>query len=288
MATVSVKRSIPKTDDYELANNNHPISLLSVLSKVCERAVHKQVDSYLISKDRLAITQSGNKRHHSTETSIIYSNDFILNAMDNKKLTASVFLDISKAFDSPNHDLLIKKLQHTGLSSQAILWLKSYLSSRYQRVRINSSLSDFLPVSTGVPQGSILGQLLFSVYVNDLPQSLKKCEVDSYVDDTKMYLSFNVKDKDIWITDLQQDLTSIRTWCLNNSLLINPDKTKLIVFGTKQMLSRLDDFKLSLLGKELTPCDSVRDLGVCLDPQLSCDKHFKNSVVLRISSLSNK
>ena len=85
---------IPKTDDYELANNNRPISLLPVLSKVCERVVHKQVDSYLIFKDRLASTQSGNKRHHSTETSIIHSNDFILNAMDNKKLTASVFLDM--------------------------------------------------------------------------------------------------------------------------------------------------------------------------------------------------
>ena len=94
---------IPKTDDYELANNNRPISLLPVLSKVCERVVHKQVDSYLIFKDRLASTQSGNKRHHSTETSIIHSNDFILNAMDNKKLTASVFLDMSKAFDSLNH-----------------------------------------------------------------------------------------------------------------------------------------------------------------------------------------
>ena len=201
---------IPKTDDYELANNNRPISLLPVLSKVCERVVHKQVDSYLIFKDRLASTQSGNKRHHSTETSIIHSNDFILNAMDNKKLTASVFLDMSKAFDSLNHDLLIKKLRHIGLSSQVILWFQSYLSFRYQRVRINSSLSDLLPVSTGVPQGSILGPLLFSVYVNDLPLSLKKCEVDSYVDDTKMYLSFNVKDKDISITDLQQDLTSIR------------------------------------------------------------------------------
>ena len=276
---------IPKTDDYELANNNRPISLLPVLSKVCERVVHKQVDSYLIFKDRLASTQSGNKRHHSTETSIIHSNDFILNAMDNKKLTASVFLDMSKAFDSLNHDLLIKKLRHIGLSSQVILWFQSYLSFRYQRVRINSSLSDLLPVSTGVPQGSILGPLLFSVYVNDLPLSLKKCEVDSYVDDTKMYLSFNVKDKDISITDLQQDLTSIRNWCFNNSLLINPDKTKLIVFGTKQMLSRLDDFKLSLLGKELTPCDSVRDLGVYVDSQLSYDKHVSKTVSSCVSRL---
>ena len=154
---------IPKTDDYELANNNRPISLLPVLLKVCERVVHKQVDSYLILKDRLASTQSGNRRHHSTETSIIHSNDFILNAMDNKKLTASVFLDMSKAFDSLNHDLLIKKLRHIGLSSQVILWFQSYLSFRYQRVRINSSLSDLLPVSTGVPQGSILDPC-FSVF----------------------------------------------------------------------------------------------------------------------------
>ena len=153
-----------------------------------------------------------------------------------------------------------------------------YLSFRYQRVRINSSLSDLLPVSTGVPQGSILGPLLFSVYVNDLPLSLKKCEVHSYVDDTKMYLSFNVKDKDISITDLQQDLTSVRNWCFYNSLLINPDKAKLIVFGTKQMLSRLHDFKLSLLGKELTPCDSVCDLGVYVDSQLSYDKHVSKTV----------
>ena len=120
---------IPKTDDYELATNNRPISLLPVLSKVCERVVHKQVDSYLIFKDRLASTQSGNKRHHSTETSIIHSNDFILNAMDNKKLTASVFLDMSKAFDSLNHDLLIKKLRHIGLSSQVILWFQSIFHS---------------------------------------------------------------------------------------------------------------------------------------------------------------
>ena len=243
------------------------------------------MDSYLIFKDRLATTQSGNKRHHSTEPSIIHSNDFILNAMVNKKLTASVFLDMSKAFDNLNHDLLIKKLRHIGLSSQAILWFQSYLSSRYQTVCINSSLSDFLPVTTGVPQGSILGPLLFSVYVNDLLQSLKKCEVDSYVDETKMYLSFNTKDKDISIMDLQQNLTPIRNWCSNNSLPINPDKTKLIVFGTKQMLCHWENFKLSLLGKELTPCDSVRDLGVYVDSQLSYDEHISKTVSSCVSRL---
>ena len=121
--------------------------------------------------------------------------------MDKKEqeLTTSVVLDMSKAFESLNHELLIQKLRHISLSSQAILWFQSYLSSRYQTVRINSSLSDFLPVTTAIPQGSILRPLLFS-----LPQSVKKCEVDSYVYDTKMYLSFKVKDKDTSITDLQQ------------------------------------------------------------------------------------
>ena len=130
-----------------------------------------------------------------------------------------------------------------------------------------------------------MGPLLFSVYVKDLPHPLKKCEVDSYVDDTKMYLFFNIKDKDTSVTDQQQDLISIRNWGFNNSLLINPDKTKLIVFRTKQTLSRLDDFKLSLLGKEVTPCDSVRDIGIYVDSQLSYDEHILKTVSSFVSRL---
>lgn len=98
-------------------------------------------------------------------------------------------------------------------------------------------------------------------------------------------MSFNVKDKDKSITDLQEDLISICNWCFNNSLLINPDKTKLIVFGTKQMLSRLDDFKISLLGKELTPCNPVRNLGIYVDPRLSYDEHNSKTVSSCVSRL---
>lgn len=121
-----------------------------------------------------------------------------------------------------------------------------------------------------------MGPLLFRVYVNDLPHPLKKCEVDSYVDDTKMYLFFNIKDKDTSVTDLQQDLNSIRNWGFNNSLLINPDKAK---------LSRLDDFKLSLLGKEVTPCDSARDIGIYVDSQLSYDEHILKTKSFFVSRL---
>ena len=157
--------------EHDLADNNRPISLLAILSKVCEKVASNQLMPYLLSHNRLAVNQSGNKQWHSTETSLIKTTDIILKAIDDKKLTAVVLLDVSKAFDSLDHDILFSKLKDVGLSSEALNWFASYLTNRYQVVRINSILSDALNLKSGVPQGSILGPLLFSIYVNDLPSS---------------------------------------------------------------------------------------------------------------------
>ena len=134
----------------------------------------------------------------------------------------------------------------TSASTSALKWFKSYLTNRYQVVRIHSSVSDPLPVECGVPQGSILGPLLFSIYVNDLPEVPRHCSTECYVDDTKLFVSFNLHDSQRIVQEMNEDLLQVGNWCFRNRLLLNPDKTKLIVFGSRQMTSKLHEFHLSL------------------------------------------
>ena len=143
---------IPKEGDHEMAKNNRPISLLPVLSKVCERVALRQLSSYLTTNHRLSVPKSGNKTWHSTETSLIHSTDSIFKAVDQKKVTAVILLGMSKAFGSINHDILLAKMKDVGVPSTCLAWFESYLSERYQAVRINSTLSDELPVVSGVPR----------------------------------------------------------------------------------------------------------------------------------------
>ena len=162
-----------------------------------------------------------------------------------------MLLDTSKAFDSVNHEILLSKLQDIGLSSIATEWFRSYLQSRYQAVKIHNVTSEQLPMTCGVPQGSILGPLLFSIYTNDLPSIPHQSSAPCYVDDTKLILNFKLQEQANAITKLNEDLRRISNWSFRNQLLINPNKTK--------------DFRLNLLGEEITPTAFAKDLGVILD-----------------------
>lgn len=134
---------------------------------------------------------------------------------------------------------------------------------------------------SGVPQGSILGPLLFSVYVNGLPSVSEKCSPQCYVDDTKLHVSFHLQNKHSATEDMNEDLLKVRNWFFNNYfLLLNPSKTKLVVFGSRQKLAELQDFSLSLLGKNFLPTKSAKDLGVSLDPHLSYDEHITKTCSL--------
>ena len=266
-----------KDGDNEVASNNRPISLLEIMSKVCERVALDQFSSYLTTNHRLSPHQSGNRKAHSTETLNILVSDIMLEAIDKKNVTAIVLLDMSKAFDSVSHPILLHKLKCVGASSQAVGWFKSYLSGRRQYVRIGSTVSSVLPLSHGVPQGTILSPLLFCIYTNDIPAIPLSSNIDSYVDDSKLFLTFSMKDIKQTITKLENDLRSVAKWCFEHQLLINPNKTKFLLIGSRPMLQNLPaNISLNFLKQTINPVTSAKDLGTTFDSNLSYNEHISN------------
>ena len=162
--------------------------MLSIVSKIIERAVHDQMYSYLSLNHFLNPSQSGFRSQYSTATTVIDVEDFILKNMDEGKVTGAIFLDLKKAFDTVNHSLLLNKLKKFGIRDIELNWFKSYLNNRMQSVKVGSTLSDLELINIGIPQGSILGPLLFIIFVNDLPDSVI-CKTVMYADDTSLLIS---------------------------------------------------------------------------------------------------
>ena len=201
----------------------------------------------MLFKKSLTTRQSGNRKWHSTEPTLINTTDKILEGIDNKKLSAFVYFDMSEAFDTINHQILLSKLQFVGASSDVLKWSQTHITNRKQVVGINSVVSELLPINHGVPQGSIFDPLLFTIYVNDLPTVAKDCSTECYVDDTKLYACFLLSSRPPLNCRQNESRLRVGDWSFNNQLLLNPEKTKMIVFGSRQMRTKLPEFRLSLL-----------------------------------------
>ena len=177
-----------KKGDTKNVTNYRPISLLLCFSKILERITHSRLYNFLHNQKFFYTQQFGFREKHFTELATTFLVSKITNAMERKELTLGIFLDLSKAFDTINHDILLTKLSHYGIRDLPLNWFKSYLSNRKQFLELGGKLSSSQYIRHGVPQGSILGSLLFLIYINDLPNSLTHANAIMYADDTNIFI----------------------------------------------------------------------------------------------------
>ena len=285
-----IRPSYKKKDnpDPEVLNNYRPVSNLSFLSKVIEKCVALQITKHLEENDLLPRVQSAYRQNHSTETTLAKVVDDLLLITDSNSKAILVLLDLSAAFDTINHQLLLGKLKkHYGITGKALEWLESYLEDRKASVRIGHATSTPLTISIGVPQGSILGPLLFVLYTKELEAIAQHhgITVKLYADDTQLYLSFKNDTLLEMEEKLQNCLHHIRVWMSENFLKLNPEKTEIMVLARKRDTSPNPDTIFTAENQPPTKTSaSVRNLGAYIDPQLNFSGHV--SKVVRDCSLS--
>lgn len=213
-------------------NNLRPISILSALSKVFEKVLKIQIQTYLDNFNILNSNQSGFRKNHNTTSATVKVLDDILSVIDKKGKAFSVFIDFAKAFDRVSHVKLIQKLSlQFGFSSGATELLQNYLCNRKQVVFANGLFSDSASIISGVPQGSILGPLLFSLFINDLCSVLNHCRIHMFADDVQIYIASNRLSIPQMAQLLNEDLANIYDWSCSNLLPINSSKTKVMLFS---------------------------------------------------------
>ena len=220
--------SIFKKGNPELPSNYRPISLLPIFSKIFEKLMYKRLYRFLEIHKVLYSLQFGFQENHSIDHALVSLTEAVRSTLDNKKLGCGIFIDLQKAFDTVNHIILLSKLEHYGIRGCALEWFRSCLSHRQQYVSVNGSNPGLLSITCGVPRGSVLGLLLFLIYINDLPNASKKLTFYLFADDTNIY--YESKDLSNLTKVVNKELRLVKKWLDANKLSLNVDKTNYIIF----------------------------------------------------------
>ena len=257
-------------------SNYRPISILNVLSKPLEKHIYKCLNFHLNKYDLIHPNQSGFRELHSCHTALTKLIDRWLVNVNKRQVTGVLFVDFAKAFDVINHKLLLKKLATYKLSPNALELISSFLTNRHQKVSLNASLSDFLPNNFGVPQGSVLGPLLFSLYINDLPLFLR-AQCDMFADDT----TIETTNSDAYSVyhSMQQNINDLVKWTHLNHMALHPHKTKFMLVTTRQKRQNLSKTLpiLYISNIEVEEVVTHKVLGITIDNNLSWSNHLENT-----------
>lgn len=269
---------MPKTANPTTVEDLRPINILPALSKAFEHIIYDQLSQFLEANNVLHQYQSGFRSKHSTCTALIKVTDDCRAAMDNRQIMLLALLDFTKAFQTIDHDIMIAKLSyHYNFSHQVLCWFRSYLTDRKQKVIVNDTLSNSISVPCGVPQGSILGPLLFSLYINDLPKHISYSRYHLYADDVQCYIPTSPSNLTNSINNLNTDIENICTWAQQNGLIINPAKSKFMLVGSRRLLSSittLDTINIVVNKVAVPLSESVTNLGIQLNRYLNWTDHI--------------
>ena len=256
-----------KADDSTCKKNFRPISVLSTLSKIYERLMYSQMLPFI--KPKLSNLLCGFREGYSTQHALLRLVERCKKCLDDKGVIGMVLTDLSKAYDCLPYDLLVAKLHAYGFGLSSLQMIYSYLTSRKQRVKIKSTYSSWLDVKSGVPQGSVLGPLLFNVFINDIFYAIEASEICNFADDNTIYaLSHDVESM---IAKLEIDLYNILKWFDSNFMLANPTKFQVMFLGLKKN----QNLVLEINGEAIAASKEVKLLGVTIDSKLNFKSHVK-------------
>ena len=260
-----------KKGEKTKCSNYRPISLLSNVSKLFEWALYKRIEDFLNINNTIYDLQFGFRKKYSTTHALLSMTEVIRKQLNGGSYSCGVFVDLQKAFDTVNHDILLSKLDHYGIRQNANLWIKSYLCNRKQSVKVNGCISECEEITCGVPQGSILGPLLFIIYINDMHRAVKQSIVHHFADDTNLIFS-GKSPNEIRIT-LNKELQHLYEWLCANRLSLNAQKTEFIIFrpARKKLPFRIT---LKIQNTKLFESTKIKYLGIILDQRLAWSHHI--------------
>ena len=264
--------SLFKKDNQMFFNNYRPVSLLSTFSKILEKVMYERLLDFLNEHKILFQYQFGFRKNHSTQLALTVLMDKVIKSIENGDHVIGVFLDFSKAFDTVDHSILLNKLHHYGIRGSALEWFRSYLSNRQQFVTYNDVSSGTNVLKCGVPQGSILGPLLFLIYINDLANICKHTMPIFFADDSNLFI--NGKDASKIELELNEELSNIASWLKINKLSLNVDKTQFMIFSRKQ--NQIENIVIRIEGQIIEHVTQTKFLGVIIDEKLTWRNHVNH------------